>query len=118
MGSDSPSALFQGAGGPMFVKTSENRVTLSGLRRGSVYVVQVRARSEAGYGGFGPEKAFQTHGAGKTPSVASEGTPGGFIADGPCPPNCRVSPKLRPGLLFLFWLQKRHQILISENVFP
>ncbi|XP_015682335.2 ephrin type-B receptor 4 [Protobothrops mucrosquamatus] len=53
----------KGAGGPMFVKTSENRVTLSGLRRGSVYVVQVRARSEAGYGGFGPEKAFQTHGA-------------------------------------------------------
>ncbi|KAG8147326.1 hypothetical protein E2320_000197 [Naja naja] len=47
----------------MFVKTSENRVTLSGLRRGAVYVVRVRARSEVGYGGFGPEKAFQTYGA-------------------------------------------------------
>ncbi|XP_058037932.1 ephrin type-B receptor 4 isoform X3 [Ahaetulla prasina] len=53
----------KGVGGPMFVKTSENRVTLSGLRRGAVYLVQVRARSEVGYGGFGPEKAFQTYGA-------------------------------------------------------
>lgn len=49
----------------MFVKTSENQVTLSGLRRGAVYGVQVRARSEAGYGGFGPERAFQTQGAGE-----------------------------------------------------
>ncbi|KAM6453214.1 ephrin type-B receptor 4 [Liasis olivaceus] len=52
----------KGVGGPMFVKTSENRVTLSGLRQGAVYIVQVRARSEAGYGGFGPERAFQTQG--------------------------------------------------------
>ncbi|XP_077169698.1 ephrin type-B receptor 4 [Paroedura picta] len=52
----------KGVGGPMFVKTSENRVTLTGLRRGTVYGVQVRARSEAGYGGFGPERAFQTQG--------------------------------------------------------
>ncbi|ETE57386.1 Ephrin type-B receptor 4, partial [Ophiophagus hannah] len=27
----------KGVGGPMFVKTSENRVTLSGLRRGAVF---------------------------------------------------------------------------------
>ncbi|XP_044273155.1 ephrin type-B receptor 4 isoform X2 [Varanus komodoensis] len=53
----------KGVGGPMFVKTSENHVSLTGLRRGAVYVVQVRARSEAGYGGFGPERAFQTQGA-------------------------------------------------------
>uniref|UniRef100_A0ACB8EWR9 Ephrin type-B receptor 4 n=1 Tax=Sphaerodactylus townsendi TaxID=933632 RepID=A0ACB8EWR9_9SAUR len=52
----------QGVGGPMFVKTPENRVTLTGLHRGAVYGVQVRARSEAGYGGFGPERAFQTQG--------------------------------------------------------
>ncbi|XP_060137921.1 ephrin type-B receptor 4 [Zootoca vivipara] len=49
-------------GGTMFVKTSDNQVTLSGLRRGAMYGVQVRARSEAGYGTFGPEKAFQTQG--------------------------------------------------------
>lgn len=67
VGSESRSFLLQGVGGPMFVKTSENRVALSGLRQGAVYFVQVRARSEAGYGGFGPEKAFQTQGPGKTP---------------------------------------------------
>ncbi|XP_072833345.1 ephrin type-B receptor 4 [Pogona vitticeps] len=50
----------KGVGGPMFVKTVENRVTLTSLRQGTVYGVQVRARSEAGYGGFGPEKAFKT----------------------------------------------------------
>ncbi|KAJ6654946.1 hypothetical protein lerEdw1_006417 [Lerista edwardsae] len=53
----------KGVAGPMFVKTSENRVTLTGLRRGALYGVQVRARSEAGYGSFGPERAFQTQGA-------------------------------------------------------
>ncbi|XP_067325767.1 ephrin type-B receptor 4 [Anolis sagrei] len=52
----------KGVGGPMFVKTSKSRVTLSGLRQGATYGVQVRARSEAGYGGFGPESAFQTQG--------------------------------------------------------
>ncbi|KAH0626054.1 hypothetical protein JD844_000768 [Phrynosoma platyrhinos] len=60
-GADLP-LFLQGVGGPMFVKTSENRVTLTGLRRGAMYGVQVRARSEAGYGGFGPERAFQTQG--------------------------------------------------------
>ncbi|CAM4706871.1 unnamed protein product [Lepidochelys olivacea] len=40
---------------PMFVKASEARVTLDGLRRGASYGVRVRARSEAGYGDFGPE---------------------------------------------------------------
>ncbi|CAM5139237.1 unnamed protein product [Natator depressus] len=40
---------------PMFVKASEARVTLEGLRRGASYGVRVRARSEAGYGDFGPE---------------------------------------------------------------
>lgn len=61
----SSSPLLQDVAGPMFVKTSENRVTLTGLRRGALYGVQVRARSEAGYGSFGPERAFQTQGAGE-----------------------------------------------------
>lgn len=56
---------LQGVGGPKFVKTSENQVTLTGLRRGGTYGVQVRAHSEVGYGGFGPERSFQTQGAGE-----------------------------------------------------
>ncbi|XP_075764554.1 ephrin type-B receptor 4 [Pelodiscus sinensis] len=53
------------AGGeaPMFVKASEARVELAGLHRGALYGVQVRARSEAGYGDFGPEIVFPTQGS-------------------------------------------------------
>lgn len=53
----------QGAGGPSsvrFLKTSENRAELQGLKRGASYLVQVRARSEAGYGPFGQEHRSQT----------------------------------------------------------
>ncbi|XP_050789212.1 ephrin type-B receptor 4 [Gopherus flavomarginatus] len=44
-----------GGESPMFMKASEAQVTLRELRRGASYGVQVRARSEAGYGEFGPE---------------------------------------------------------------
>lgn len=53
----------QGAEGPSsvrFLKTSENRAELRGLKRGASYLVQVRARSEAGYGPFGQEHHSQT----------------------------------------------------------
>lgn len=53
----------QGAEGPSsvrFLKTSENRAELRGLKRGANYLVQVRARSEAGYGPFGQEHHSQT----------------------------------------------------------
>lgn len=43
-----------------FLKTSENRAELRGLKRGASYLVQVRARSEAGYGPFGQEHHSQT----------------------------------------------------------
>ncbi|KAM5131284.1 ephrin type-B receptor 4 isoform 2-T2 [Callospermophilus lateralis] len=53
----------KGAEGPSsvrFLKTSENRAELRGLKRGASYLVQVRARSEAGYGPFGQEHHSQT----------------------------------------------------------
>lgn len=43
-----------------FLKTSENWAELRGLKRGASYLVQVRARSEAGYGPFGQEHHSQT----------------------------------------------------------
>lgn len=58
-----PSPPKQGAEGPSsvrFLKTSENRAELRGLKRGASYLVQVRARSEAGYGPFGQEHHSQT----------------------------------------------------------
>lgn len=58
-----PSPPEQGAEGPSsvrFLKTSENRAELRGLKRGASYLVQVRARSEAGYGPFGQEHHSQT----------------------------------------------------------
>ncbi|XP_074023081.1 LOW QUALITY PROTEIN: ephrin type-B receptor 4-like, partial [Numenius arquata] len=39
------------------------RAELGGLRRGGLYGVRVRARSEAGYGDFGPETVVTTQGA-------------------------------------------------------
>lgn len=58
-----PSSSGQGTEGPSsvrFLKTSENRAELQGLKRGASYLVQVRARSEAGYGPFGQEHHSQT----------------------------------------------------------
>lgn len=51
----------------MFLKVPAPRAELGGLRRGGLYGVRVRARSEAGYGDFGPETAVTTQGAGKPP---------------------------------------------------
>ncbi|XP_064234065.1 LOW QUALITY PROTEIN: ephrin type-B receptor 4-like [Aotus nancymaae] len=53
----------KGAEGPSsvrFLKTSENRAELRGLKRGASYLVQVRARSEASYEPFGQEHHSQT----------------------------------------------------------
>ncbi|XP_068785379.1 ephrin type-B receptor 4 [Struthio camelus] len=52
-----------GEGPPLFLKVPEPRVELGGLRRGGLYGVRVRARSEAGYGDFGPETAVSTQAA-------------------------------------------------------
>ncbi|XP_032728424.1 ephrin type-B receptor 4 [Lontra canadensis] len=50
----------EGPSSVRFLKTSENRAELRGLKRGASYLVQVRARSEAGYGPFGQEHHSQT----------------------------------------------------------
>ena len=72
----SPSPPEQGAEGPSsvrFLKTSENRAELRGLKRGASYLVQVRARSEAGYGPFGQEHHSQTQLDGES---GRQGVPG------------------------------------------
>lgn len=79
--------LGQGTEGPSsvrFLKTSENRAELRGLKRGASYLVQVRARSEAGYGPFGQEHHSQTQ---------LDGEPGEQGLGRPCP--CpRRTPKV------------------------
>lgn len=49
----------------MFLKTPGNEAKLVGLRAGTVYTVQVRARTEAGYGAFSGDRVFQTLPLGK-----------------------------------------------------
>ncbi|XP_056409887.1 ephrin type-B receptor 4 isoform X2 [Hyla sarda] len=44
----------------MFLKTPGNEAKLVGLRSGTMYIVQVRARTEAGYGAFSGDSIFQT----------------------------------------------------------
>ncbi|XP_063305862.1 ephrin type-B receptor 4 [Pelobates fuscus] len=44
----------------MFLKTTGSEARLVGLRAGTLYVVQVRARTEAGYGAFSGDALFQT----------------------------------------------------------
>ncbi|XP_041443347.1 ephrin type-B receptor 4-like [Xenopus laevis] len=44
----------------MFLKTPSNEARLLELHAGTVYVVQVRARTEAGYGAFSGDTLFQT----------------------------------------------------------
>lgn len=73
-----------------FLKTSENRAELRGLKRGASYLVQVRARSEAGYGPFGQEHHSQTQLDGEP---GEQGVGGGAAAEGwtlkatpPCSP--------------------------------
>ncbi|XP_069042851.1 ephrin type-B receptor 4a [Lepisosteus oculatus] len=43
-----------------FVKSSTNSVVLGELKRGTVYMVQVRARTMAGYGSYSPLVSFRT----------------------------------------------------------
>uniref|UniRef100_A0AAY4C4J7 receptor protein-tyrosine kinase n=1 Tax=Denticeps clupeoides TaxID=299321 RepID=A0AAY4C4J7_9TELE len=43
-----------------FVESDSNQVVLSDLRRATQYDVQVRARTMAGYGNFGPVSSFRT----------------------------------------------------------
>ncbi|XP_068280784.1 LOW QUALITY PROTEIN: ephrin type-B receptor 4-like [Nyctibius grandis] len=59
----------------MFLKVPGARAELGGLRRGGLYGVRVRARSEGGYGDFGPETAVTTQGA-----EGARGEPGGLVA--------------------------------------
>ncbi|XP_069500372.1 ephrin type-B receptor 4-like isoform X1 [Ambystoma mexicanum] len=47
-------------GTTMFLKTTSNRVQLDNLKKDTLYVVQVRARTEAGYGDFSHDMDFQT----------------------------------------------------------
>ncbi|XP_053574357.1 ephrin type-B receptor 4 [Bombina bombina] len=44
----------------MFLKTPGSEAQLVGLQTGAVYVVQIRARTEAGYGAFSGDALFQT----------------------------------------------------------
>ncbi|KAM8974066.1 ephrin type-B receptor 4 [Pelodytes ibericus] len=44
----------------MFLKTTSSEARLGSLRPGTVYVIQVRARTEAGYGAFSGDALFQT----------------------------------------------------------
>ncbi|XP_072255325.1 ephrin type-B receptor 4 isoform X2 [Pyxicephalus adspersus] len=44
----------------MFLKTNRSEAILDGLVRGTTYVVQVRARTEAGYGAFSGDALFRT----------------------------------------------------------
>ncbi|XP_071656375.1 ephrin type-B receptor 4-like isoform X1 [Patagioenas fasciata] len=60
-------------GPPMFLKVPEPRAELGGLRRGGLYGVRVRARSDGGYGAFGPETAV-------TPPASDGGSRGVPVA--------------------------------------
>ncbi|XP_068034177.1 ephrin type-B receptor 4 [Anomalospiza imberbis] len=67
--------LGGGEGPPQFLKVPRPRAELGGLRRGGLYGVRVRARSEGGYGDFGPETTVSAPG-----SEGSRGGPGGVVA--------------------------------------
>lgn len=90
--------LGQGTEGPSsvrFLKTSENRAELRGLKRGASYLVQVRARSEAGYGPFGQEHHSQTQ-------LDGEPRDQGF-GQGTAPPSHRgpcLCPRRTPEVTF------------------
>ncbi|XP_066426064.1 ephrin type-B receptor 4-like [Molothrus aeneus] len=67
--------LGGGEGPPQFLTVPRPRAELGGLRRGGLYGVRVRARSEGGYGEFGPETTVSASG-----SEGSRGGPGGVVA--------------------------------------
>ncbi|XP_078391988.1 ephrin type-B receptor 3-like [Cetorhinus maximus] len=54
-----------------YVNSSTNSLSIDGLKNGVVYVVQVRARTEEGYGAFSSKRDFRTLG-GDTPSRREE----------------------------------------------
>uniref|UniRef100_W5N891 receptor protein-tyrosine kinase n=1 Tax=Lepisosteus oculatus TaxID=7918 RepID=W5N891_LEPOC len=64
-----------------FVKSSTNSVVLGELKRGTVYVVQVRARTMAGYGSYSPLVSFRTQPNGKS-LLAGEGLGGVRVSEG------------------------------------
>ncbi|XP_064593775.1 ephrin type-B receptor 4 [Zonotrichia leucophrys gambelii] len=64
-----------GEGPPQFVTVPRPRAELGGLRRGGLYGVRVRARSEGGYGDFGPETTVSAPG-----SEGARAGPGGVVA--------------------------------------
>ncbi|CAN8177247.1 unnamed protein product [Coccothraustes coccothraustes] len=77
-GGERPDLRYQlggGEGPPQFLKVPRPRAELGGLRRGGLYGVRVRARSEGGYGDFGPETTVSASG-----SEGSRGGPGGVVA--------------------------------------
>ncbi|XP_063281351.1 ephrin type-B receptor 4, partial [Prinia subflava] len=67
--------LGGGEGPPQFLRVPQPRAELGGLRRGGLYGVRVRARSEGGYGDFGPETTVSAPGG-----EGSRGSPGGVVA--------------------------------------
>ncbi|XP_053170909.1 ephrin type-B receptor 4b-like, partial [Scomber japonicus] len=50
----------EGAGQWQYVSSRSSSVVVSGLRRAQLYLVQVRARSQAGYGSFSAASSFNT----------------------------------------------------------
>uniref|UniRef100_A0AAQ4RW70 receptor protein-tyrosine kinase n=1 Tax=Gasterosteus aculeatus aculeatus TaxID=481459 RepID=A0AAQ4RW70_GASAC len=59
----------EGAGQWQYVSSRSSSVVVTGLRRAARYRVQVRGRSQAGYGSFSPESSFSTLPEGETPSL-------------------------------------------------
>ncbi|MBN3270737.1 EPHB4 protein, partial [Polyodon spathula] len=50
----------QGEAGAVHLKTNTNSIIINELKRGTIYVVKVRARTMAGYGGFSQDISFRT----------------------------------------------------------
>ncbi|XP_032775611.1 ephrin type-B receptor 4 [Strigops habroptila] len=93
-----------GEGPPMFLKVLSPRAELGGLRRGGLYGVRVRARSEAGYGDFGPETAVSTQ---STEEARSE--QGGLVAGAAALGGLLVLALLAGTLLCLRRRRHRHK---------
>ncbi|XP_061300456.1 ephrin type-B receptor 4-like, partial [Pezoporus flaviventris] len=98
-----------GEGPPMFLKVPSARAELGGLRRGGLYGVRVRARSEAGYGDFGPETAVSTQG---TEGARSE--QGGIVAGAAALGGLLVLALLAGTLLCLRRRSLRHKEEMEE----
>lgn len=95
-----------GEGPPLFLKVPSARAELGGLRRGALYGVRVRARTEAGYGEFGPETVVSTAG-----SEGIRGEHGGLIAGAAAVGGLVVLALLGGTLLYL----RRHRQREGED---